>query len=307
MRFSSIVIAAAVGLASAQRPANESICDYYTTALLKENNSTNQLTVLTLIVNTALIGNYSTINVGIPVTGILAPGKYNGTDVNLLPYFDGSLVSTNRGSAKAVNFLDDGGAAPLMKNMASAGNMTSNQYLLITHLYSFFGILAGCSKVGTGSYPAYGGNTNMYNVHKYMDLNPTEMAYFITQVGTAAASFGVATEDVMALGNALTTTFNYRCSAPVTIVPGAPAEPQTMCQDATCPLAANATCMNEVNGTAPVFASNGTNFTGPSATSGGSPSGSSGSPSSTSSKAAATLLEVGGLLGLAGMVAMAVV
>jgi hypothetical protein len=127
MRLSNIVTALSVGIATAQRPSSTSICDYYTTALLKENNATNQMTVLTLVVNTALIGNYTMPNVGVSVNGILNKGTYNGTEVNLLPYFDGTLKSTNRGSASAVSFLDDGGAAPLMKNMPSNGNMTSNQ------------------------------------------------------------------------------------------------------------------------------------------------------------------------------------
>lgn len=66
-------------------------------------------------------------NVGIKVPGILAPGMYNGTEVNLLPYFDGTLASTNRGgSAVAVNFLDGGGAAPLMMNKP-ANSESSNQ------------------------------------------------------------------------------------------------------------------------------------------------------------------------------------
>jgi len=304
MRFSQILLAAIAGLAAAQRPANISICDYYTTALLTDNNSTNQLTVLTLIVNTALIGNYSKINnQNISVTGILNPGTYNGAHVNLLPYFDGSLLSTNRGSAKGISFLDDGGAAPLMMNMPSAGNATSNQYLLITHLYSFFGLLAGCSKVGTGSFPAYSGNTDMSSDHKYMDLNPTELGYFITQVGTAAASFGVTNDDVTALGGALSKYFGNRCGPTVSIVPGSVAQDQSICQDATCPVAANATCANVVNGTAPMFA-NGTNFSAPTATSSGSPSGTS---STTKTSNPAALVEVGGLLGLAAMVAMAVV
>jgi hypothetical protein len=41
----------------AQRPTNTSVCDYYTTALLKENTAANQLTLLTLLVNTVVIGN----------------------------------------------------------------------------------------------------------------------------------------------------------------------------------------------------------------------------------------------------------
>ena len=122
------VFAASVGSAIAQRPSNTSICDYYTTALLKTNNATNQYTLLTLVVNTAVIGNYTTPNVGISVPGILAPGTYNGAAVDLLPYFNGGLASSNRGgsSGVSINFLDDGGATPLMMNMPSNGT-SSNQ------------------------------------------------------------------------------------------------------------------------------------------------------------------------------------
>jgi hypothetical protein len=57
MLFKYLAVAAAVGTAVAQRPSNVSICDYYTTALLKQNTAANQATLLTLIVNTAVIGN----------------------------------------------------------------------------------------------------------------------------------------------------------------------------------------------------------------------------------------------------------
>lgn len=58
-------------------------------------------------------------NVGVKVDGILAPGMYKGNEVNLLPYFDGTLASTNRGGdmGVSVNFLDGGAAEPLKKNM----------------------------------------------------------------------------------------------------------------------------------------------------------------------------------------------
>lgn len=58
--FTKSVIAAAVmaGSVAAQgRPENVTICDYYTTALLKNNTAANQKTLLTLVVNTAVIGN----------------------------------------------------------------------------------------------------------------------------------------------------------------------------------------------------------------------------------------------------------
>jgi len=54
----TLTIAVVSGLAAAQsRPENTSICDYYTTALLTNNTAANQLTLLTLVVNTAVIGN----------------------------------------------------------------------------------------------------------------------------------------------------------------------------------------------------------------------------------------------------------
>jgi hypothetical protein len=129
MHVKSLLLVAAATTVVAQRPANISICDYYTTALLKTNTATNQYTLLTLVVNTAVIGNYTQPNVGISVPGILNPnGSYNATAVNLVPYFDGSLNSSNRGgrTGAAINFLDGGGATPLMNNMP-ANDTTSNQ------------------------------------------------------------------------------------------------------------------------------------------------------------------------------------
>ena len=95
-----------------------SICDKYTTALLKDNTPDNQYTLLTLLVNTVVIGNYTQPNVGVALPGILAPATFNGESVNLLPYFNGCLKSTNRNNQPTyVNHLDGGGAAPLMMNM----------------------------------------------------------------------------------------------------------------------------------------------------------------------------------------------
>jgi hypothetical protein len=114
-------------LTQAQRPSNTSICDYYTAALLKTNNAINQMTLLTLVVNTAVIGNYTQPNVGIHVPGILAKGAYNGTAVDLLPYFSGGLLSINDGSSEGVsqNFLDGGGALPLTLNKPANGTTSA--------------------------------------------------------------------------------------------------------------------------------------------------------------------------------------
>jgi hypothetical protein len=123
--FTSLaVMGCAIASAAAQ---NMSVCDKYTTALLMENNATNQYTLLTLLVNTVVIGNYTKPNMN-AVPGILAKGMYEGEEVNLLPYFDGTLKSSNRGgsSGVSINFLDGGGAAPLMENKPS-NSETANQ------------------------------------------------------------------------------------------------------------------------------------------------------------------------------------
>jgi hypothetical protein len=248
VQFSKILVLA-IGLLTspfvlAQRPTNVSICDYYTTALLMNNTAENQMTILTLVVNTAVIGNYTQPNVGIAVPGILAPGVQDGVPVSLLKYFNGSLMSTNRnGIASSVNFLDDGGAAPLMMNKPSNTN-TSAQYFLLTHLYEYFGMLLGCSQQSNSSvFPQYMGQASMFQVHKFMNLSQPEIDYFITQVGLSAASFGVATSDVLAVGMELNNTFNQRCSPPVTIIPYQGSQLQAICINPSCPLASGAVCV----------------------------------------------------------------
>jgi hypothetical protein len=113
----------------AQRPSNISICDFYTPSILGENTASNQLLLVTIWVNTFVLGNYTTPNVGIPVHGFAMPDVYNGTEVALLPYFTGAYNSTNLGGDSGTTklFLDDGGATPVLKNMSSNGNTTSAQ------------------------------------------------------------------------------------------------------------------------------------------------------------------------------------
>lgn len=117
------------GFASAaKRAANATICEHYSTLLLGASNATTQHTLMTLVVNTAVIGNYSSASKSY-VPGILATdATYNNVKVDLLQFFDGSLYSTNNGVATpgSTNFLDGGGAAVLKESMP-ANNVTSNQ------------------------------------------------------------------------------------------------------------------------------------------------------------------------------------
>ncbi|KAK3072172.1 hypothetical protein LTR53_007318 [Teratosphaeriaceae sp. CCFEE 6253] len=229
----SLVLAAGLlaASASAQRPSNTSVCDYYTTALLKDNNATNQETLITLLVNTAVIGNSTPTTANIKVPGILAVNQtYNGTAVNLLPYFDGSLKSSNRGGEDGVsiNFLDDGAAVPIAKGKPADGE-SSNQYKLMTHLYAYFGILLGCSKYSQPGLPAYNGAISMYKVHKFMALDPYDFGFFVQQVALSAASYGVALADLEIVGDQLYEAFGYRCSALNTFVPDSQPALQSIC------------------------------------------------------------------------------
>lgn len=113
-----------------------SLCDKYTTALLTNNTEANQLAVLTLVVNTVVLGNLSATVTGAALPSLLAPAEFNGEKIDLLGYFNGSLETTNVDNKPAkVNFLDGEAAG-------------SKQSILLKHLYQVFGSLLGCSKQG---------------------------------------------------------------------------------------------------------------------------------------------------------------
>lgn len=158
-----------------------------------------------------------------------------------------------------------------------------------------------------------------------MDLNPLQLGYFIAQVASSAASFGVATSDIQAVGMALNKLFNYRCSPPTTVVPAQGPQLQSICTDPTCQIAMNATCASYINQTVPLVANaslamgEGTNMTSmvatattlPSGTATGSmmatgtgTSGGSGSTPAASSKNDG-IRNLGNLAGVVGAAALA--
>lgn len=75
-----------------------------------------------------------------------------------------------------------------------------------------------------------------------MDLNAYQVGYFIQQVGMSAASFGVTSDDVTAVGKALAMLFDYKCAPATTVIPSQGAQLQSICTDDSCPTAPNATC-----------------------------------------------------------------
>lgn len=113
----------------AQRPSNTSVCDYYTGTILGAVTPANQKLLLTLLINTVVLGNYTTPNTGVAVHGFASPGVQDGVAVNLLPFFTGAKLTTNGGGDGNVGiskvFLDDGGPVPLQHNMTSNGTGTA--------------------------------------------------------------------------------------------------------------------------------------------------------------------------------------
>jgi hypothetical protein len=103
---------------------HESICNKYTPLILGSNAPINQRLLMALFVNTALVGNYTTPNTGIAVNGIMWPGEWNNSPINLMPWFNGDLASSNPcvddcGHGVSVNWLDGGGPDALRQNLTS--------------------------------------------------------------------------------------------------------------------------------------------------------------------------------------------
>lgn len=132
MLFETLIAVAALGVAvKADRPENVTICDYYTPLLLGvENSALSQLKLMQTLTHTFILGNYTTLNVGIAVAGVASPANYSGHEVNILNYFTGAYYSSNgynnASTGIAKNFLDDGGAEALLANKPANTN-TSNQ------------------------------------------------------------------------------------------------------------------------------------------------------------------------------------
>jgi hypothetical protein len=82
----------------------------------------------------------------------------------------------------------------------------------------------------------------MASAHMFMDLDPSAVGYFVAQVGLAATSFGVTTDDATIVANSLNKLFNYRCSPATTVIPEQGPTLNSICQDNQCPLDPMAQC-----------------------------------------------------------------
>jgi hypothetical protein len=134
-RFSTVIayLGLLFGLGFAQRPTNASVCDFYAQERFGANNSETQLKFIQNVVSLAFEGGSRLTNVSTEITGILRPGKFNGMNIELLQYFNGSRASTNVNNAPiGINWLDQGGTTPLAAFLAGESQTliladTSNQ------------------------------------------------------------------------------------------------------------------------------------------------------------------------------------
>ncbi|KDN53480.1 hypothetical protein K437DRAFT_265837 [Tilletiaria anomala UBC 951] len=252
--------AAPAASSSASSGSPPSLCEIYTKLTLGSTTPDAQYEYVRLIVNSIFVGNFSNLAKGSQApTGILtnngrilSSSRYTAP-VDLHKYFDGTLLSTNRNNkAVSVNFLDGGGRDPLFQNQPAVNN-TSNQYFLMTHLYTYFGALLGCSAIGGGTFPQYSGSPSMGSVHKFMNIGPAEFLFFKEQTAYSLVSFGMdVNSTVEFLG--LLENFDLRCRVPFSFPNGAPAESQVICSASDCGLAPNTQGLQDctqpdVNGT----------------------------------------------------------
>lgn len=79
--------------AQQQQRGDQSICDYYAARRFGENNATTQLLLMQGIVAYAYAGGNSLPNGDKESTGIFNPGEYDGQEVYLRPWFDGTSMS----------------------------------------------------------------------------------------------------------------------------------------------------------------------------------------------------------------------
>jgi hypothetical protein len=122
-----VVLAILFGLSLAQRPSNTSTCDYYAQNLYGANTNYTQFQLMQSIIALAFNGGHNLSNVSSEITGILNAGTFQGVNVDLRPFFNGSIDSTNlNNQAVAIDWLDDGGPYPLYEYLSGA---TSNVVL----------------------------------------------------------------------------------------------------------------------------------------------------------------------------------
>ncbi|KAG5917000.1 hypothetical protein E4U61_003125 [Claviceps capensis] len=218
--LSPLLSTAQAGAALPSERGDQSICDFYAAKNYGENNATTQLKLMQGIVAYAYAGGRSLPDGDVDSSGIFNAGRFDGQNVDLRPWFDGSkATSNNNDQAVKIQWMDGGGTTPLLAFINGSTPMANiqrgtNQYKLFTHWYFVFGRIYSCSlykKFLDSSFeplnPAY--------VHKFMGLNQTQVGYFIDQLLVASRNFGFSTADLDTLGLSMNAKYNARCLPPI--------------------------------------------------------------------------------------------
>lgn len=124
---------------------------------------------------------------------------------------------------------------------------------LFAHFFLAFSKIFGCSDppAPPPSSSHSSGPLSLAYVHKYMDLNYTDLGHFINQLSKATANYGFSDQDSQTLNTDLNGMYNVRCAPPVTSNSAQGPQLLSLCQADTCPLAVpNADCAAYVNLTA---------------------------------------------------------
>ncbi|MCJ1245335.1 hypothetical protein MMC30_002539 [Trapelia coarctata] len=321
------VFALLFGLSVAQRPSNASICDYYAKARYGANNSDTQFELVQSIVSLAFGGKFNLTNVSSEITGILNPGIFKGDPVYLRPWFDGTLDSTNLNDQPiGIDWLDSGALDPLYNYLSGVTkNVTLPANQLFQHFFVAFSYVFGCSSPPKPPPSNQKGPVNLAYVHKYMNLNYTDLGHFIDQLTASTTHFGFSDQDSQTLNTKLNSLYNVRCAPPITLNPRQGPQLLSLCQADTCPLAApSSDCEAYVNLTAAGYVVPGSGSAAPStvtlftlsptATGAATATGTSsataapadGSSSSSSSMALSTGAIVGIAIGAAALVLLAI-
>ncbi|RFU80895.1 hypothetical protein TARUN_1312 [Trichoderma arundinaceum] len=221
-RIAAVLLLAAGRVSLAQRSGDESICDYYATQRYGESNITTQLLLVQSIVTLAYAGSAGLPNPPDDGTGIFNKGRFDGIDVYLRPWFDGSKATTNLNNQPVgIDWLDGGATGPLLSFLNGSTNAvdidkSTNQFRLFTHWFVAFGFVYGCSSAPKFPRTAdSGGPLSMAYVHKFMNLNQTHIGYFIDQLTVASKYFGFSDEDAQTLETYMNARYNVRCAPPI--------------------------------------------------------------------------------------------
>ncbi|KAG5951122.1 hypothetical protein E4U58_001312 [Claviceps cyperi] len=90
--LSPLLSTAQAGAALPSERGDQSICDFYAAKNYGENNVTTQLKLMQGIVAYAYAGGRSLPDGDVDSSGIFNVGRFDGQDVDLRPWFDGSSM-----------------------------------------------------------------------------------------------------------------------------------------------------------------------------------------------------------------------